>query len=761
MARNDEAEATIRILGEDLVSGVAAKAERNVEKVGDAADKAKGPFGRLKDKMDEMGKSTVFTELNNAMELAGKVGAAAGQIWDSLKQAASDRVVHNAFGKAFGDAAGSLGALRAAAGELIADQSLREIGNQGARAGLTLDQVAQLLETSTKAALSTGKDATEQAKAFLKSVVEGNDEATKQNGVIVNLAAGQAEYAQKLGITADKMTAAQKTAANLAEFTRQTNAAMGDVGDDETISRLGRLEKKWENLSAQIREVALGLTVGLPESIQAAEDAIAAFAKSSADKTNDMITKGDYSKENIDRIVTRLRMRGEAQAAYHMQLELTARAAEILAGEEAALDKIYADHAMQLAAVARAQTVRITGLQDEVRKSEEAKRAAAIHAQELALVALQMGHSVQAAERYKAALDLTAAAHMPVTDHVNLLYAATRASNNELARSIELQAEMASLAGDPATAAALRAQLQGVLTGETGSTKPDGARGGGGGPKKSALDASLEANAKATEAGQQKLVDNMWAMREEAERALADQHERALADDQARLMERTQLLVQQYEEQQAMLISSRQQGFNSLSDSILRLRDAFGELDGISLDGLANAAQGMGPLLEQFRGLEEAGKKGSGVMAASVGGIIMASGKLTAGLIKDQRAQAIIMSLVETAAGFASLAVPDPYGAAMHFVSAGLYAAVAGAGKSGGGGGGGGGSSRGASGGRGDVGRVPNDQPPAGPSFAPVTIHVSGTFLGSDADRTGRELARMVDRHRGRSFRGSDAGNPP
>jgi hypothetical protein len=759
MARQDEAEATIRILGEDLVTGAAQNAERSVERIGETAEKvAKGPFGRLSDALDALGENTFFTELNQASELAGKALGVLASGYEQLKQAAADRTIANTFNRAFG--ADGLERLAAATQGLIADTGLRELANQGARAGLSLEQVASLLESSTRAALGSGKDLRETADGFLKSTIEGNDEATKQLGILVDLGSAQDDYARSLGVTTDRLTATQRAAASLTEITKQTDAAFQGVTGDGSLNRLSRLEARWQNFTATMREAALAATVGLPETIDRALEGPSDILESEAFKRLDDLVKGDFSTENIERVIMKLRLAGAVQEAYTLNIQLTARATQLLAQEEAALDAAFRERAAHMEAVAAAERARLKALADEVIKTDEARIAAIEHARQLALVAERLGSSQQAGERWQAVLVALGAAHVNATDDVMAFYGAIRSSNNEMAKAIELQAEMAAAAGDLAGADALRAQALGVMTGETGSTKPSVAKSGGGG--KSKLDASLEENARRTAEGQQRLNDAMWALRDQAEQLADEQHQMALQADEARFRERVDLALAHHEEQQRFLSESRQSGFDSLTDSILGLRDALGELDGISLDGLANAAQNMGPLMAQFDALANATDKSKGAMISGSLGIVAASGKMVAGIIKDQRAQAIIMSLVEQAEAWGAFARYDYVSFGAHMVSSALWGAIAG--TSGGGGGRGGGGASGGAGGRGarETPRVPNEAPPDGPTFNPITIHISGgTYLGTDAERTGRELARMVDRHRGRSFRSGDGGSPP
>ena len=749
-------------MGEDLVTGVAAKAEKNVGKIGDKADEvAKGPLGRMREGMDAIGKSTLFTELNMGVELAGRALQALSAGWAELKQAASERSVANSFAAAFGGGADAIERLQAATGGMLADTTLEQLGAQGARAGLSLAQVAKLLDSSTRAAMASGKDVAETAAVFLKSTVEGNDEATKQLGVLVNLGTAQSEYARQIGVTASSLTTAQKAQASLAEITRQTDAAFKNATGDETISRLGRMEAKWANLTAAVREFALTATVGLPEALTEVEDWQKKVYDAQEAAFADALAKGDYSDANIARIVDSMRMAGNVQEAMTAQLALAARAVAVYADEQRRLDEAFAKRAALLGQITQAEKDRITALGDEVRKEDEARFAAVEHARQLALVASAMGSSEQAGERWQAVLQALGTAHVNAADDVLTLYGAIKSSNNEMAKAIELEAELAAAAGDLAGAEALRNQALGVVTGDGGGSKPGTTGKGGGGARKSKLDASLEDNAKATAAGQQKLVDDMWALRAAAEQNALDQHDQMRAEQDAKDMAALEEYVATYQRMQDEMLSSRVAGFDSLSGSILGLRDALGEIDGISLDGLASAAQNMSPLMAQFDALANATDKSKGAMTSGALGIAAASGRMVAGIIKDQRAQAIIMSLVEQAEAWGSFARMDYVGFGAHMVSSALWGAVAGTSGGAKGGGGAGGGSAGGRAAR-DVARVPNEGTPAGPQFAPVTIHISGgTYLGTDAAKTGRELARMVDMHRGRSFRGHDAGSPP
>jgi len=76
--------------------------------------------------------------------------------------------------------------------------------------------------------------------------------------------------------------------------------------------------------------------------------------------------------------------------------------------------------------------------------------------------------------------------------------------------------------------------------------------------------------------------------------------------------------------------------------------------------------------------LSGAFEKGSKAQAAAINSAVSVSARLTAAVISDQQAQAIIMGLIETAASAASFALEDYAGGAMHAIAAALYFAAAG-----------------------------------------------------------------------------------
>lgn len=750
MPRQDEAEATIRILGEDLVTGVAKKAEKNVEKVGEAADKARGPFGRLKDKMDEIGKSSVFTELNQGAELASKALRLVGEAWGALKEAAADRAVEQQFQRAFGGAADNLERLERASHGLLADTALERLATQGARAGLSIEQVARLLESAGRAAVGTGKDINETAQVFLKSVIEGNDEATKQNGVLVDLAGAQAAYAQSIGVTAAQLTTAQKAQAGLEEVTRKTNAAFAEVTGDEAVARLARLEAKWEDVKAGVRRAGLAAAV-------AADEAIDADKRWTDQLSTSMAGIDEEWTQHTNRFLKaeQARLLGPIQAAEAARVAAEAESARMVQVEAAQQTREQAlyDEARK-SAEARANG-HIRDLVLEIEKEGDAAGAAAAHSAELARMADTLGRTSQAGGYWLEGLKALAGAHVSLTENVDLFEHAIAASNSELAKSIALQAKFLESMGFTDAAEAARNAAAGAALAEPGKPKPTG---GGGKRGPSDLDKSLADNAKASQAGLEAAYGQVREIAAAGEQAAEDAHQAGIEADNARHAERMQLALDHYEEQKQIVLDSRAAGFDALSESLLGLRDALGEVDGISLDGLASAATKMGPLIDQFKALGDATDSTAGSMASGVLGAVAASGKMVAGIIKDKKAQAVIMALVEQAEAWAAFGHMDYVGFGAHLASSAIWATVAGTSKGGGGGGGSGGGGRASS----AASRIPNEQPHDSQSFAPITIHISGgTYLGTDADKTGRELARMVDRHRGRSFRGSDAGGPP
>ena len=224
------------------------------------------------------------------------------------------------------------------------------------------------------------------------------------------------------------------------------------------------------------------------------------------------------------------------------------------------------------------------------------------------------------------------------------------------------------------------------------------------------------------------------------------------ADRQARI----DAIYQQVDDLKAAQDAERQAAAERLSESLGSARsaadmlaDSMIRLNGVDLSGLGVAVDQLQPLIDNIELLGSAQGKTREGMQKGASGIIAASGRATAALIKDQTAQAAIMAVMETAASIAAFAFQDYRAGTLHAVAAATYGIVAGMSAAGAG--------RGASGGAGSAGASRRDP---GRSFggmptqstpqpaAPITYNTyvtAGALLGPDEQSSARSLGRLLD----------------
>lgn len=150
-----------------------------------------------------------------------------------------------------------------------------------------------------------------------------------------------------------------------------------------------------------------------------------------------------------------------------------------------------------------------------------------------------------------------------------------------------------------------------------------------------------------------------------------------------------ELKTQQEESAFAMLagfegVFSRVQGtFESLRDQGTVGEQAVAMLSGTVL----SLGQDMAGMAEQFKGIDEAVKKGSLTSGQAevqkANAIVGAAGKAAAGVIKNERARAAVQGAVEVALAASSYAIGDIASGIAHTAAAGLFFAAAGRGSGG------------------------------------------------------------------------------
>lgn len=762
----EQAEALLRLIGEDGVSRLVQGVNRELDgMIGRQRSSAAAAAEQSRSTLSLKESWAVMTSgANAALELAGKAYAAFQQVGAAVTEGARGLVLDATFERVFGDAAVALEKLRAAAGGRIADNVLEQIAIDADRAGLGIDKTGQLLAAVTKAATVTGKPVADTMKELIKSIAEGTNEGLKQLGVFVDMNEVLGSYATSLGKTAAQLTQAEKSTAMLTAGTAALQAKFGAVTGDGALSNLERFTAKWQNLKDTVLEfVAYDLN-------RAAEHIENIWNDTSGHaQTFEQRLRGQV--KTLDDVIARSQTL-QAQVASGFidagEAVRTSLALQELAKEYGAVAKAAA-----IAAGTRAGMVRAYGSEERLAlvesmkalkaNADEALRVAGTRA-ELAGAFLD---SASATREWTAWTKAADEAQLDLLSSTGLMTQALATHRNEMVRSLAVQAEMAELAGDMAGASALRSQAAGLATGDRGirdvtpeAKSGSGGGGGGGGTRRDdAYYARLVADAsKAYEA--QLRAGAEAITRIQADAALAALEARNEVDQLAldALVSRHEQELQLEQAHQAAIVESRRGGFDAAAEASRNLVSALGELDGIQMSNLPNTISQFGPLLEQIEALRVGTDKSQNAMVKGAASIVGASGKMVAGLIKNETARAAVMSLVEIAEATRSFASYDYLGGALHLVAAGQYAAVAGMSAGGGGGrGGGGGGPRGRAAPELPASMQPQQQSAAS---APVsyTINMGGsTVIGGDSTALGRDIARAFHDNERRKTSGGAA----
>lgn len=684
----NEAEAIIRIVGEDQVRQIIQGAtddlkatERQAKKVEDAS---RGIGGAWDDLGKQVGDLADKLGVLAAMEIGQQIAAGFIEAAEAVREGARALAADGAFAKAFGASGDVLERFRASLRGMVADADLQALALQAQRAGLNVEQTASVFDAASRAAIGTGQSAREVAGQLVELAIGTASEAEeglKRLGVVVDADRAQKDYAASLGLTTDQLSRQQQQLVALGFVTDDVSRAFDGVTGKEATARVERAAALWANLTTAMKEAAAEAVVAPAEMV---DELTAGLTELTA-----VVGKATGAQAQ----------QTTALAGWMERAAEAARAARDLAAEEAAIDAAFEERGLWLRQQAAAAA----------EKQAEAHRVAA------------------AAARDEAAA-------------LAGLYDAVERSTSALGKQLLEQAKVARALGNEADAGALEAQAAGLAAGDTGNRPAaKAARGGGRSAGRTTEDPDAEFKRR---------LDALAETTAQWQADLDAETERARAESVQRQIDATYQQVRDVADAQAQAerdaLAARQAGLDGLRDSILGVRDAFGDLGTIDLGGLATLTEQLGALTDQFAQVGDAASQGAGAMAASTLGAVAASGKMVAGIIKDQRAQAVIMALVEQAEAWASFARYDYVGFGAHMISSGLWAAVAG--KGGGGGGRGAGGGGGGARGRADAPRIgAGSQAPQQAPAQPITVHISGgTYLGTSETTVGRDLGKMV-----------------
>jgi hypothetical protein len=375
MARNTrgQAEALIKLVGEDQVSDLILGITKKVERVGDATeDNAKA----TKAFTESWGQASVG--INAALEIIGKVAEAAAAVYEMAREAARD----DAIGQAFARASGGVGQAQAAIGRLkeavrgtVSETDLQHAASLLQRVGVSSSQTVELFSLATKAAAETGESTAEMVQKFSQAIADRSDGVFRAIGIEVDFGQVIGQTTQALGVNADAISMGHKTQLVLNKTLAEGAEKFGDV-DLGLVSAKTNLEK-------------------LSASYDNAKSAVGAWGLKTAEVIATVVTLEEGAA------VKRLR----AQRAEKLMQETgMARLREMLNAHVARLNAAKEEEKAAKMAT-EAQKRHTDALRDLLVQEEEQRRTLLRNTMLMGKMAEEMGNMPQAARLWSKAID--------------------------------------------------------------------------------------------------------------------------------------------------------------------------------------------------------------------------------------------------------------------------------------------------------------------------------------------------------------------
>jgi hypothetical protein len=145
----------------------------------------------------------------------------------------------------------NLDGARQATGNLVADYDLMVAANKATTLGVTKtsEEFAKLTGVAARLGASVGLDATKAVDDFTTALGRGSVMILDNLGISLKLEDAYKEYGERIGITADKLTDAQKKQAFLTIAMERAEAAANSSGVsfDTNAAKISQLSTAWQN----------------------------------------------------------------------------------------------------------------------------------------------------------------------------------------------------------------------------------------------------------------------------------------------------------------------------------------------------------------------------------------------------------------------------------------------------------------------------------------------------------------------------------
>jgi hypothetical protein len=260
--RRGEAEALIRLLGEDKITALIERAQAGVFGIGEATKEASQETDGLLDGWK--GSVVVF---NQGLELVGKIGDGVKATFDIIKDAAAADAVNKAFADQFQGAEAAVEKLRKAVAGALSDQELKRVATQFQRAGLGIDKTSQVLNVAARISATTGQALSEVTEELQDAIIGASDSNLEKFGIIADLPELAQKYAKEQGIAKDEIDKSVESAAILDEILGNVSDKFADADLTNLSTQVGQLEAQWKNLNDEAAQFFKTIAVGVAQDV--------------------------------------------------------------------------------------------------------------------------------------------------------------------------------------------------------------------------------------------------------------------------------------------------------------------------------------------------------------------------------------------------------------------------------------------------------------------------------------------------------------
>lgn len=231
---------------------ISSRSEDYADSAGDVKDSNEGAVGS-------------FTELNSALELAGKGVELFKQAFEFGKEGAAIQRIGEQFQATtaqFGISGDALIAeLDKVAGRTVDDEELMKVATRALTQDLvsSSDELVELFKVARASAVRFGGDTAEAFEQISLATETGMVRSLKARGIVLDLEQVYDDYAKLLGKTAKELTPVEEKQARLNAVLEQGAKLVESVGDsvDDNLSKFQRFERQVGDLGDDLKTLAV------------------------------------------------------------------------------------------------------------------------------------------------------------------------------------------------------------------------------------------------------------------------------------------------------------------------------------------------------------------------------------------------------------------------------------------------------------------------------------------------------------------------